>query len=106
QKTITLRGVAGAIITTTDGWPVAFQLPENLNGNVIGAFVPQMFTRITQYTRDLKLGDAKQLTIIVENVPLQIFRSGKIYFTALGKGVENLPKRKLPATAANLARQF
>lgn len=106
QKATSLRGVAGAIITTEDGLPVAFQLPEHLNGNVIGAFVPQMFTRITQYTRDLKLGDAKQLTLIVENVPLQIFKSGKIFFTALGKPNENLPKPQLTAIAANLARQL
>ena len=105
QKASALRGVAGAIITTADGLPVAFQLPEPLNGNVIGAFVPQMYTRITQYTRDLKLGDAKSLTIIVDNVPLQLFKSGSIYFTALGKAGENLPKPQLTAIAAALGRQ-
>jgi hypothetical protein len=72
---------------------------------VIGAFVPQMYTRITQYTRDLKLGDAKHLTIIVDNVPLQLFKSGNIYFTALGKAGENLPKPQLTAIASALGRQ-
>lgn len=105
EKAATLRGVAGALITTADGLPVAFQLPENLNGNVIGAFVPQMYTRIVQYTRDLKLGDARHLTITVESTPLQIFKSGNIYFTALGKAGENLPKPQLTAIAAALGRQ-
>jgi len=105
EKAAAMRGVAGAIITTADGLPVAFHLPEPLNGNVIGAFVPQMYTRITQYTRDLKLGDAKALTIIVDNVPLQLFKSGSIYFTALGKAGENLPKPQLTAIASALGRQ-
>lgn len=104
EKAATLKGVAGALITTVDGLPVAFHLPSNLSGNAVAAFIPQMYTRITQYTRDLKLGDAKHLTILVENVPLQIFRSGSVYFTALGKANENLPKPQLAAIAAALGR--
>jgi hypothetical protein len=64
-----------------------------------------MYTRITQYTRDLKLGDARNLTIIVDNVPLQLFKSGGIYFTALGKAGEELPKTQLAGIAAALGRQ-
>lgn len=105
EKAATLRGVAGALITTADGLPVAFHLPSNLSGNTVAAFVPQMYTRITQYTRDLKLGDARHLTILVEDVPLQIFRSGGVYFTALGRAKENLPKPQLTAIAAALGRQ-
>jgi predicted regulator of Ras-like GTPase activity (Roadblock/LC7/MglB family) len=104
EKAATLRGVAGALITTVDGLPVAFHLPSNLSGNAMAAFIPQMYTRITQYTRDLKLGDAKHLTIFVENTPLQIFKSGSVYFTALGKTNENLPKPQLTAIAAALGR--
>ena len=104
ELTSTLRGVAGALVTTVDGLPVAFHLPPNLSGNAMAAFIPQMYTRITQYTRDLKLGDAKHLTIFVENVPLQIFKTGSVYFTALGKANENLPKPQLTAIAAALGR--
>jgi hypothetical protein len=64
-----------------------------------------MYTRIVQYTRDLKLGDAKHLTILIENVPLQIFKSGNYYFTVLGKANENLPKPQLTAISAALSRQ-
>jgi hypothetical protein len=71
----------------------------------VAAFVPQMYMRITQYVRDLKLGDAKHLTILIENTPLQIFRTGRVYFTALGKPNENLPKPQLTAIAAALGRQ-
>ena len=105
ENAAALRGVAGALITTVDGLPVAFHLPPNLSGNAVAAFIPQMYTRITQYTRDLKLGDAKNLTIFVENVPLQIFRTGSVYFTALGKANETLPKPQLTAIAAALGRQ-
>jgi predicted regulator of Ras-like GTPase activity (Roadblock/LC7/MglB family) len=105
EKAAALRGVAGALITTTDGLPVAFHLPSDLSGNMVAAFVPQLFMRVVQYTRDLKLGDAKHITILVENVPLQIFKSGGVYFTALGRANENLPKPQLTAIALALGRQ-
>ena len=105
DKASALRGVAGAIITTADGLPVAFRLPEDLSGNLVAAFVPQMFTRIVQYTRDLKLGDARHITLFIENVPLQIFKTGSVYFTVLGKAGENLPKPQLTAIASALGRQ-
>ena len=41
---------------------------------------------------------------LVENVPLQIFKAGSVYFTALGKANENLPKPQLTAIAAALGR--
>ena len=105
EKAAALRGVAGALITTTDGLPVAFHLPADLSGNMVAAFVPQLYMRVVQYTRDLKLGDAKHITIIVENTPLQIFKSGGVYFTALGRPNENLPKPQLTAIALALGRQ-
>lgn len=105
DKAAGLRGVAGAVITTADGLPVAFRLPDNLSGNLVAAFVPQMFTRIVQYTRDLKLGEARHLTIFIENTPLQIFKTGSVYFTVLGKAGENLPKPQLTAIASALGRQ-
>lgn len=105
DKAAGLRGVAGAIITTGNGLPVAFHLPAELSGNLVAAFVPQMYTRIVQYTRDLKLGEAKNLTILIDNVPLQIFKTGSVFFTVLGKAGENLPKPQLTAIATALGRQ-
>ncbi len=105
EKASSLRGVAGALITTVDGLPVAFHLPAHLSGNTVAAFVPQMYTRIIQYTRDLQLGDPKHLTILIENVPLQMFKAGGVYFTALGRANESLPKPQLTAIALALGRQ-
>lgn len=105
EKASALRGVAGALITTTDGLPVAFHLPTDLSGNMVAAFVPQLYMRVVQYTRDLRLGDAKHITILVENTPLQIFKSGGVYFTALGRANESLPKPQLTAIALALGRQ-
>jgi hypothetical protein len=85
--------------------PVAFHLPAELSGNLVAAFVPQMYTRIVQYTRDLKLGEAKNLTILIDTVPLQIFKTGSVFFTVLGKAGENLPKPQLTAIATALGRQ-
>ncbi|MDX1952301.1 MAG: roadblock/LC7 domain-containing protein [Verrucomicrobiota bacterium] len=104
RKTAALRGVAAALIVTRDGLLVAGEVPPTLTASTIAAFIPQMFTRMTQYSRELKLGDAKQITILVENTPLQIFEVGTVYLTILGKAAENLPKHQLTAIAGALAR--
>lgn len=103
QRTTTLRGVTGAIIATADGLLVAGSWPGGVNSEAVAAFVPQMYNRMLQYTRELKLGEPGNLTLLVDNVPLQIFKTPTSYFTVLGRAGENLPKVQLNAIAARLA---
>lgn len=105
QRTSALRGVAGALIAMQDGLLVAEHLPQGLHGETIAAFLPQMFTRMLQYTKELKFGEADNLTIIVENVPLKTFKVGGVYFAVLGRDGEPLPEPHLSIVAAQLGPQ-
>ncbi|PYM15389.1 MAG: hypothetical protein DME18_04410 [Verrucomicrobia bacterium] len=105
QKTAALKGVAGALIAMQDGLLVADHLPPGLNGETISAFLPQMFSRMLQYSKELKFGEANNLTIIVDNVPLKIFKAGGVFFTVLGRAGESLPEPHLSIVAAQLGPQ-
>ena len=105
QKTSALRGVAGALIAMQDGLLVAGHLPPGLNGESIANFLPQMFSRMLQYTKELKFGEANNLTIIVDNVPLKIFKVGGVFYTVLGRDGEPLPEPHLSIVAAQLGPQ-
>jgi predicted regulator of Ras-like GTPase activity (Roadblock/LC7/MglB family) len=102
QKTLGLRGVAGAIIGTSDGLLVAGNWPGGPRNDAVAAFVPQMYNKILQYSRELKIGEPSNFTLMIDNVPLQIFKTGPNYFTVIGKSGENLPKAQLNAVATRL----
>jgi len=105
QKTSTLRGVAGALIAMQDGLLVAGHLPPGLNAETIAAFLPQMHSRMAQYSKELKFGEANNLTLIVDDVALKIFKTGGVFFTVLGRPGESLPEPHLNIVAAQLGPQ-
>jgi predicted regulator of Ras-like GTPase activity (Roadblock/LC7/MglB family) len=105
QRTAALKGVAGAVITMQDGLLIAAQLPPGLNGETIAAFLPQMFSRMMQYSKELKFGEADNITFIIDHVPLQIYRTGGVYFAALGRAHEPLPELPLRLIASHLGPQ-
>jgi predicted regulator of Ras-like GTPase activity (Roadblock/LC7/MglB family) len=105
QRTSALRGVAGTLIAMQDGLLVADQMPPGLPADTFAAFVPQLFGRLSQYTKELKLGEASSVTVVVEDAPLKIFKAGGVYFTALGQAAQPLPDPELNAIAAYLGRQ-
>ena len=88
-----------------DGLLVAGHLPPGLNSETIAAFLPQMFSRVMQYNKELKFGEANNLTVIVDNVPLKIFKTGGVFFTVLGCAGESLPEPHLSIVAAQLGPQ-
>ncbi|HTG45691.1 MAG TPA: roadblock/LC7 domain-containing protein [Verrucomicrobiae bacterium] len=103
QRTTTLEGIAGAIIATSDGLLIAGTWPAGVSSEAVAGFVPQMYNRMLQYTKELKLGESGNFTLLVEKVPLQLFKTGNSYFTVLGKAGETLPQVQLNAIAARLA---
>jgi len=105
QKTSGLRGVAGALIAMQDGLLVAGHLPPGLNAETIAAFLPQMHSRMSQYSKELKIGEANNLTFIVDDVALKIFKTGGVFFTVLGRPGEPLPEPHLKIVAAQLGPQ-
>lgn len=101
-RAMELPGVAGAVIALADGLKVASQIPADLNGDTLAAFIPQIFARVNQGSRELRMGDLNNLSFTVGKVPWKIFRVNAVYFAAFGRGNESLPGAPLAALAIEL----
>jgi predicted regulator of Ras-like GTPase activity (Roadblock/LC7/MglB family) len=104
HRSTQLPGVAGALIALQDGLLVASSLPQNMKTEMIAAFVPQIFGRLNQYSKELQLGEAAAISFTVEVGTMQIYNAGIIYFAALSKRGETLPSNDLQLIAAELSR--
>ncbi|MFM1769624.1 MAG: hypothetical protein RJA22_2153 [Verrucomicrobiota bacterium] len=99
-----LPGVAGALIALQDGLLVAAAMPPQVRGETVAAFVPQIFGRMGQYTRELQLGEVKAVSFTVESGTLQVFNAGIIYYAVLSKPDTALPFADLQLIARELSR--
>jgi predicted regulator of Ras-like GTPase activity (Roadblock/LC7/MglB family) len=104
HRTAQLPGVAGALIALQDGLLVAACMPPTARTETIAAFVPQIFGRMSQYTRELQLGDTRGVSFTVESGTLQVFNAGIIYFAAMSKPGAQLPIPELQLIATELSR--
>ena len=104
-RAMQLPGVAGAVIALPDGLKVASQIPADLNGDTLAAFLPQIFARVNQCSRELRMGDLNNLSFTVGSVPWKIFRVNAVYFAAFGRANEPLPGAPLAALATELDRK-
>ncbi len=102
SRAAALDGVAGALIALPDGLLVASQLAADLNADTLAAFLPQIFGKVSQCTKELRMGELNNLNFTVGNVPWKIFRVNAIFFAAFGKAGEPLPTAQLAAMAGEL----
>jgi len=102
SRAAALDGVAGALIALPDGLMVASRLSPDLNGETLAAFLPQIFGKVSQCTKELRMGDLNNLNFTVGNIPWKIFRVNAIFFAALGVDGMPLPTGQLAAMAAEL----
>ncbi|HWV99047.1 MAG TPA: roadblock/LC7 domain-containing protein [Candidatus Acidoferrum sp.] len=102
SRAAALEGVLGALIALPDGLMVANRLPPELNADTLAAFLPQIFGKVSQCTKELRMGELNNLNFTVGNVPWKIFRVHSIFFAAFGKAGEPLPTGQLAALAAEL----
>jgi predicted regulator of Ras-like GTPase activity (Roadblock/LC7/MglB family) len=100
-----LEGVAGALIALPDGLMVANQLPADVNSDTLAAFLPQIFGRVSQSTKELRMGELNNLNFTVGNTAWKIFRVNSIFFAAFGFAGQPLPSAQLAALAAELDRK-
>ena len=103
-KASSLPGVAGSLVALPDGLLVASQIPSSMNAQTIAAFLPQMFARVGQCTKELRLGELNNLSFTVGVVPWKIFKVGAIYFAAFGREGEPMSTADLARIAAELDR--
>jgi predicted regulator of Ras-like GTPase activity (Roadblock/LC7/MglB family) len=100
-----LPGTIGALLVMSDGLLVTSQAPADVKAETIAAFLPQMFGRMNQYTKELALGPLQHLTLGVENGTWHVIKCANIYFAVLGKRGETLPLNLLAQVAAELSSQ-
>jgi predicted regulator of Ras-like GTPase activity (Roadblock/LC7/MglB family) len=89
----------------SDGLLVTSQTPPEMKTETIAAFLPQMFGRMNQYTKELALGGLEHLTLGVESGQWYVIKAPNIYFAVLGKRGETLPLNLLAQVAAELSSQ-
>jgi predicted regulator of Ras-like GTPase activity (Roadblock/LC7/MglB family) len=104
-RTIVLPGVAGVVVALYDGLMIAGQVPPDLNADTVAAFLPQIFDRVAQCTRELRMGALNNLKFTVGNVPWHIFRVNAVYFAAFGQAGGSLPTAQLTSLAGELDRK-
>ena len=100
-----LEGVDGALVALPDGLMVASKLSPNLNGDTLAAFLPHIFGKVSQCTKELRMGELNNLHFTVGNVPWKIFRVNAIFFAAFGSPGKPLPTAQLAALAGQLDRK-
>lgn len=104
-RAMAMPGVAGAVVALADGLRVEGQVPPEFNADTIAAFLPQIFERVNQSTRELRMGALNNVSFTVGNVPWKIYRVGSIYFAVFGRPDEPFPKAELAHLAAGLNRK-
>jgi len=105
SRAAALDGVAGALIALPDGLMVASRIPTELNADTLAAFLPQLFSKVSQCTKELRMGDLNNLNFTVGNVPWKIFRVNAIFFAVFGRAAQALPTAQLVGLAAELDRK-
>jgi predicted regulator of Ras-like GTPase activity (Roadblock/LC7/MglB family) len=102
SRAAALDGIAGALIALPDGLMVASRLSADLNADTLAAFLPHIFGKVSQCTKELRMGELNNLNFTVGNVPWKIFRVNAIFFAAFGRIGEPLPTAQLAALALEL----
>jgi hypothetical protein len=104
-QALSLPGVAGAVVALADGLKVAGEVPPEFNADTVAAFLPQIYERVNQCTRELRMGSLNNVSFTVGNIPWKIFRVNSIYFATFGMADEAFPKAELAQLAAGLNRK-
>jgi predicted regulator of Ras-like GTPase activity (Roadblock/LC7/MglB family) len=105
EQACAIAGVAGALLVSQDGFVVAHKLPAGINGETVAAFLPQMIGRMSQYAKEMNLGEMSTVSWVVDNIPWQLCKAGSLYFAVLGRPGETLPAAPLNKLAAEIGRQ-
>jgi predicted regulator of Ras-like GTPase activity (Roadblock/LC7/MglB family) len=104
-RAVALPGVAGALVTLPDGLRVAGEVPAAFNADTLAAFIPQIFERMNQSAKELRMGALNNVSFTAGNVPWRIFRVNSVYFAAFGRAGEALPAAQLATLSGELDRK-
>jgi hypothetical protein len=104
KKAMTLPNVEGVLITLPDGLLIAGQVPPTINADTMAGFVPQIYGRVLQCSKELRMGELNNLSFTVGQIPWRIFKVSAIYFAAFGSAGVSLPTAELAQLASELNR--
>ena len=104
QNTTRIRGVSGAVIAMQDGLMVAAQMPSPWKAEATAAFLPQIYSRLTQFLKELNTGDLISATLATPSGTLVVFNAGIIYFAVVGKVDEPIPLAPIKMIVDELSR--
>jgi predicted regulator of Ras-like GTPase activity (Roadblock/LC7/MglB family) len=102
SRAAALDNVAGALIGLPDGLLVASRLGPDMNADTLAAFLPQIFGKVSQCTKELRMGELNNLTFTVGAIPWELFRVNAIFFAVFGHPGQPLPVSQLAGLAAEL----
>jgi predicted regulator of Ras-like GTPase activity (Roadblock/LC7/MglB family) len=105
SRAAALNGVAGVVVALPDGLTVASRVPPDFSADTLAAFLPQIFDRVNQSAKELRMGALGNLDFTVGGVPWKIFRVNTVYFAVFGRAGEQLPDAQLVVLAAELDRK-
>ena len=105
ENCVKLPQIAGAIVALQEGLVVAHKLPEGMKGEVVAAFLPQIFGRLNQYATEMKLGGIEEVLLASRASNFHGFRAGQVFFAVLSKEGQTLPREALRLMAEQLADQ-
>jgi len=100
-----LPGAVGSLLALSDGLMVASSLPPQVKGELVSAFLPQIFGRMNQYARELSMGGLRGISFAVDGGCWQIAKEPNIYLAVLCRPDKAVPLTHLAAVAAELNKQ-
>lgn len=102
QEAVKFSEVIGAFLASSDGLLIHGELPEQMKQETFAAFIPQMYDRVSKYTRELRQGDLRTLSLTFGETGMVIMKTDDIYFAALSKSEDALPLADLAKLVASL----
>jgi predicted regulator of Ras-like GTPase activity (Roadblock/LC7/MglB family) len=105
RRICALEGVAGSVLALSDGLAVAAQLPAGLKGETVAAFLPRIFSRVSESAGEMELGPLSSVTLAAGQGRCAIYKAGKLYLAVLGHPGAALPEAMLGRIAAEIAKR-
>lgn len=102
-KVAAFANVLGVVLASPEGLKVAAQLPPEYNADAFAGFVVAMFSRMNQFTGDLKLGEPQVVSVQTNSRNLVIIKSGRTFLAVIGKPDASLAIDDLKKLAATLS---
>jgi len=105
RRICALEGVTGSVLAMSDGLVAAAQLPPELNGETVAAFLPRIFLHATQSAREMQLGPLTGVTLASGQGRCAIYKAGKLYLAVMGDVGVALPEATLGRIAAEIGKR-